>query len=494
MNTLKTVTSPYIPYSVKCITLAFDILALILGHYIAAVLTPPISQLLNRSFDTQLFWSATQNPNNVYMAVCAIIIFLFFNKGHYTTRMPWWSQVQFVLKTMAIAFLVFGFVSFFLKLKYSVFFTLVNFITASAMVILFRYIAIMIKNLIPGWRLPTVMIGDYTTVTDALYAFSADPSTGYDIEAVLFSDVAAEIVTLDNLPARYRAISIKGKGHTYLDFMKDHKDKFHIVSIESFRGENRDYVTKAIYDMGIAHALIPAFSRMNLYETHPQYFFGHDVMLLHTKPSIYSPFERTAKRMMDITLASMGAIIAIPILALMSISIKLEGQGGSLFYGGKRIGKNGKLFKCWKFRTMEPDSDHLLEEYLDSDPKIRAYWNKYRKLDHDPRITTRTAKIIRKASLDEVPQLWNVLIGDMSIVGPRPILEDEVEQYGDIIEEYKQVRPGITGLWQVSGRNAVSFARRVYWDSWYIRNWSLWSDIVIILKTVKVVLTRHGAS
>ncbi len=483
-----------IPNSIKTITVAFDLVALILGHYIAAYMTPFIGQMLSQNFSLDLFWSTAHEPEKLYMALCGVILFLFFNKGHYTSRMPWWSQVQFIVKVMVAAFLGFGFVSFTLKLEYSSLITLINFLTASALVISLRFGLIYIKNLIPGWRIPAVLIGDYTTVTDALYAFAADGSTGYNVTAVLFSDVTEDSVTVDNLPKKYRDITIEGKGHDYVDFMHAHKEKFHIVSIENFRGDNRDRVTKTLYDIGIAHALIPSFSRMSLYDTRPQYFFGHDVMLLNTKPYIYSPFGRTAKRLMDIALAGIALLFIVPILTIMSVFIKLEGQGGSLFYGGYRIGRGGKKFRCWKFRTMEPNSDHLLEEYLDSDPKIRSYWEKYRKLDHDPRVTTRTARLVRKASLDEVPQLWNVLIGDMSIVGPRPILEDEIELYGDILHEYKLVRPGITGLWQVSGRNAVSFARRVYWDSWYVRNWTLWSDIVIIIKTIKVVLTRHGAS
>jgi lipopolysaccharide/colanic/teichoic acid biosynthesis glycosyltransferase len=142
---------------------------------------------------------------------------------------------------------------------------------------------------------------------------------------------------------------------------------------------------------------------------------------------------------------------------------------------------------------MEPDSDQLLEKLLAEDPAAREEWERYRKLKNDPRVTTRTARLIRKASIDELPQLWNVLVGDMSLVGPRPILENEVAYFGESLNEYLQVRPGITGLWQVSGRNETSFERRVYWDSWYVRNWSIWGDIVILLKTLSVVVTGRGA-
>ena len=194
-------------------------------------------------------------------------------------------------------------------------------------------------------------------------------------------------------------------------------------------------------------------------------------------------------------LAIIALIIASPFMLIAAIMLKVEGQGGSVFYGGHRIGHQGKVFKCWKFRTMEPDSDHMLHEFLASNPKAKEEWDTFHKLKSfpDPRVTTKTAKFIRRTSIDELPQLWNVLKGDMSLVGPRPILENEVEIFGDAFHYYKQVQPGITGLWQVSGRNDVSFARRVYWDSWYVRNWSFWGDIVIMIKTLRVVFLGSGA-
>jgi undecaprenyl-phosphate galactose phosphotransferase len=143
---------------------------------------------------------------------------------------------------------------------------------------------------------------------------------------------------------------------------------------------------------------------------------------------------------------------------------------------------------------MEPDSDHLLYELLESDPEIKKDWDKYMKLKvDDPRVTTKTAKLIRKLSIDELPQLWNVFNGDMSLVGPRPILEREKNLLGDSYKNYIKTRPGITGLWQVSGRNDTSFQRRIYMDNWYIRNWSIWGDIVILIKTLKVVFKGSGS-
>ena len=192
---------------------------------------------------------------------------------------------------------------------------------------------------------------------------------------------------------------------------------------------------------------------------------------------------------MDIIGGFTALVIFAPVMLVVAVFLKIEGQNGSVFYGGYRIGRNGELFKCWKFRSMEPDSDHLLEALLESDPEIKKDWEKYQKLKvKDPRVTTKTAKIIRKVSIDELPQFWNVFIGQMSLVGPRPILEREKELLAKDYQNYIKVRPGITGLWQVSGRNDTSFQRRIHMDSWYIRNWSIWGDIVIIIKTIKVAL------
>jgi undecaprenyl-phosphate galactose phosphotransferase len=173
--------------------------------------------------------------------------------------------------------------------------------------------------------------------------------------------------------------------------------------------------------------------------------------------------------------------------------LKHEGMRGSVFYCGERVGRGGHLFRCWKFRTMDPGSEYLLYDYLEENPDAKKYWERYFKLPDDPRVRTRTARIIRKLSIDELPQLWNVIKGDMSLVGPRPILSEEIEAYGDRISEYYMVRPGVTGLWQASGRSNTSFQRRVLWDTWYVRNWSLWGDIVIIFKTLKSVIRGSGA-
>jgi len=176
---------------------------------------------------------------------------------------------------------------------------------------------------------------------------------------------------------------------------------------------------------------------------------------------------------------------------LIAIAIKLDSPG-TVFYRQMRLGKNGEPLTLLKFRTMHQHADKVLFAELARDPLLKDEWERYQKLKFDPRIT-RVGRFLRKFSLDELPQLWNIASGEMSLVGPRPIMLNQRELYGRIFEDYIQVSPGITGLWQVSGRNQTTFVRRAELDREYIQHWSLWLDIFILLKTIKVVLWQHGA-
>jgi len=200
--------------------------------------------------------------------------------------------------------------------------------------------------------------------------------------------------------------------------------------------------------------------------------------------------SRFLKRTFDIVGALSIITMLMPALAFLIFMVARD--GGNPIYGHERVGRNGRKFKCLKFRSMVVNSKEVLEEVLRTDPVARAEWDKDFKLKNDPRIT-RIGHFIRKTSLDELPQLWNVVRGEMSLVGPRPVIEDELERYAGDVDYYFMAKPGMTGLWQVSGRNDVDYETRVYFDSWYVKNWSLWNDIAILFKTIGVVLKRDGA-
>ncbi|MCC6264010.1 MAG: exopolysaccharide biosynthesis polyprenyl glycosylphosphotransferase [Bryobacterales bacterium] len=197
------------------------------------------------------------------------------------------------------------------------------------------------------------------------------------------------------------------------------------------------------------------------------------------------------KRFADVVFALVLILIALPFAILIALAILLETRGPILFKQS-RIGQNNRRFALWKFRSMAADSERLLESYLAEHPDLREEWNATHKLKDDPRVT-RVGRFLRRRSLDELPQLWNVLRGDMSLIGPRPIVDAEIPKFGRAFALYLKVKPGLTGLWQVSGRSDTSYRRRVELDSQYIRGWSLWLDLKIIWKTVGVVLRAHGA-
>ena len=197
------------------------------------------------------------------------------------------------------------------------------------------------------------------------------------------------------------------------------------------------------------------------------------------------------KRTVDLAIAVIGGALILPLVALLVIAIKLDSNGPA-FYSQTRIGRNGRKFRAWKFRTMVVDADRKLAEYLARNPELRNEWKKNHKLQKDPRVT-RVGKLLRKTSLDELPQLWNVITGDMSLVGPRPIVRDEIEKYGKVFPLYLSVRPGITGLWQVSGRSTTTYRTRVCLDAYYARNPSLLLDLYILARTPVVVFARTGA-
>lgn len=197
------------------------------------------------------------------------------------------------------------------------------------------------------------------------------------------------------------------------------------------------------------------------------------------------------KRAVDIAVAVLLGVLALPLMAVIAAAILLE-SGGPVLFGHMRVGKGGRRFRLWKFRTMVVDGEEILRRHLSGDPIRAREWTLTHKLRNDPRVT-RVGRLLRTTSLDELPQLWNVLRGDMSMVGPRPVVDDELNRYGDAASLYLRVRPGLTGLWQVSGRNDTTYKQRIEIDKHYIRRWSPALDALVLLKTVRVVIVGKGA-
>jgi len=198
-----------------------------------------------------------------------------------------------------------------------------------------------------------------------------------------------------------------------------------------------------------------------------------------------------AKRALDLALTIAGLVALAPLFLVLTLAIRLTSPGPA-FYGHDRYGRDGRVFKALKFRTMVQDGDLIFERYLQEHSEELSAWQRNQKLKNDPRVTA-IGRLLRRCSLDELPQLWNVLCGQMSLVGPRPIVSAEIPKYGRGFDLYTRVLPGITGLWQVSGRNNTTYEERVTFDEYYVRNWSIWLDAYILIRTVKTVLSAEGA-
>ncbi len=221
-----------------------------------------------------------------------------------------------------------------------------------------------------------------------------------------------------------------------------------------------------------------------------RFLFEQRRILMTTRNLLLEPANLVIKRTFDLIVGLLVFIPAAPLLALLALAVKLDSRGPA-FLRQERLGRGGRRFRCLKLRTMVVDAEERLAEVL-RDPEAKREWDTYRKLKNDPRVT-RVGRFLRATSLDELPQIVNVLVGDMSLVGPRPYLPREEEDMGGSGKHILRCRPGVTGLWQISGRTEVSFEGRLALESWYVRNWSLWVDITILLRTLPAVLGRRGA-
>lgn len=263
-----------------------------------------------------------------------------------------------------------------------------------------------------------------------------------------------------------------------------------VIEAEAMAGEHARRLIQSLRARGIDVAVAPSLTEVPVAGVQAQKFFSHDVVLLAPPAGLGRDLGHGAKRVLDVAVSLTLLLLAAP--AMLAVALAVKADGGPLLFGHQRVGHGGRMFRCWKFRTMVPNAEAVLKEVLAADPVRAEEWRQTLKLKNDPRVT-RFGDFLRSSSLDELPQLLNVLRGEMSLIGPRPVTKGELERYGDAQEYYLSVRPGITGLWQVSGRSDTSYTQRVMLDAWYVRNWSLWNDLLILLKTVPAVLRRSGA-
>jgi undecaprenyl-phosphate galactose phosphotransferase len=489
---MKKQTKLTIPLKLRLVIIALDIVAFVAAFY-ATVTLPMLSVGIQDVLRFRYDAAVLDERVYYYGILCALLLVSFANTGHYTRRIPWWGQVHFILKASLIALMVDGFTYFSMQYPFSRYLIIVNWVFVIAFLLMARQIAFYLIAFSKDWRLPVALLGDKQMIMDSMFAFYADGFTGYEVQAALLRDIEPDSFDLSFVPKSHPPISLEKVNGNFAEYIHKNPHYFYVFSLDGFRGGSRDTLMDALEEANVEYAIIPPIKRLHLHGMEPHYFFGNDVMLLHKHNKIETPLWRAVKRLMDIAVSGLALIPLALVLLVVVVMRKVERSSTPLFYGGERLGQNGKLFNCWKFCTMRTDGDALLADLLEKDANARAEWDKFQKLRNDPRIDSRISQILRKTSLDELPQIWNVFSGDMSLVGPRPILENQIADYGRSISSYTSVRPGLTGLWQVSGRNETSFQQRVNWDNWYIRNWSLWHDIIILFKTVRVLISGSGA-
>jgi Undecaprenyl-phosphate galactose phosphotransferase WbaP len=318
-----------------------------------------------------------------------------------------------------------------------------------------------------------VLVGAGANAQEAVAALQSEPGMGLNVVCLLDvatdpAGAAVELARWTNVPGVQFVLALEhGQNDLREDVLRQlARCKAHDVSV------------------------IPAMRGVPLYGTDMSYFFSHEVALLKLRNNLRYWPARWLKRGFDMLGALMLIVLLAPLLLYLALRIRVD--GGPAIFAHKRVGRGGELFRCYKFRTMQVDAEKRLRELLASDPAAQAEWDREFKLRNDPRVTA-IGRLLRRTSLDELPQLFNVVQGHMSLVGPRPVIEAELERYGDDVDYFLMVRPGMTGLWQVSGRNDVDYDTRVYLDTWYVKNWSPWYDVAILFKTVKVVFSRRGA-
>lgn len=406
----------------------------------------------------------------------------FAAKGHYTLKTPWWPQVVHILTACTASFTLSALVIYAWQVPADVAQDALLWFFMPLCLVFIRWIArnaLIRKGL---WAIPTVLAGHYEALFKLAQALKAETYLTYGVQRVFILD--ADDIKIENFKKLYP------QAHIHPEINSFSFRNSHVFFCPRDRAAAHDEILAELEKNNTHLAYVPPMEDHFLYGAELQRFFGHGVIALAPRRYAPSALSVFSKDILDKIVAAIALVLLSPVFLIISRAIRKD--GGPAIYGHRRIGRNGRPFTCLKFRSMVVNSREILNELLANNPDLRKEYEETYKLKNDPRIT-KIGKFLRKTSLDELPQLMNVLRGEMSLTGPRPIVEDEKKYYAERIHDYLSVKPGITGLWQVSGRNDTDYGQRVYLDSWYVRNWSLWNDMIILFKTILVVLKRKGA-
>ena len=346
-----------------------------------------------------------------------------------------------------------------------------------------RYVLLKLLKMSNMLMKPVILIGAGKTAEIVLQFFEGDLGYRYRIVGLLDDDPISQ-----ELPQKFLML---GKVSEAEKIIRDSGVKTVIITAPGMDSERLERLVAKIQPIVRDILFVPDLMMLPLGHVGVEPFYTEKVFMLSIRNNLARRRNRLAKRVFDLIATIGGGLLILPILLVLAILVGIDNKGRIIF-AHRRVGQNGRLFPCYKFQSMVPDAQDRLEEYLAQNPEARKEWEESFKLTNDPRVT-KLGAFLRKTSLDELPQLWNVLMGDMSLVGPRPIVMQEIDRYGDYIREYYMVPPGITGMWQVNGRSDTTYEERVAMDTWYVRNWSVWIDLVYLFKTIKTVFTGKGA-
>lgn len=457
-----------------------DFIAFNLGIFCAALIISLLYKNLNNYIPANEHLSRLE-AHLILSILC--VSWFWFRLRHYTYRKPFWFELKEILRTILIFAVIDLGITAFSKWQMSRNAWVLTWTSILILVPLFRFGTKKLLKRLKLWKKQCIIIGIGNNAQEAYRALTSEKSLGFDIQ-YFFSPTPKEaqrellgLRIIDNERLLWRTT--------------DRRNSQYIIALDDDQGKLREYWIKRLaVNKCRSVSVIPTTRGLPLNSTDMSFIFRYEVLLLRINNNLTKKSARLIKRVFDIACSLFIILLLSPVLVYLAIWVMKD--GGSPIYGHTRVGLNGRAFKCLKFRSMVKNSQEVLDHLLSTDPDAKAEWEKDFKLRNDPRIT-KVGHFLRKSSLDELPQLFNVLRGEMSLVGPRPITQEELDRYGDNKDYYLMAKPGITGLWQVSGRNDVDYETRVYFDAWYVKNWSLWNDIAILFKTIDVVLKKDGA-
>lgn len=470
------------PFTIGLLDVLAVILALVAGRAFVRLMghfTEPLS----------LDWTKS-STSLTFLLVGFLLLASFALRGQYNSRISVWEELRIIWGALVL------YASFNLALNFMVHAdpSRLPVVGMWAALMLFIPLARILSRAwllrVGLWTRGVLIVGDGEYAAEAFKMLKSEHQMGFEprgfmrsVEDKRFDQSLSEAGTLQVFPLHPQPEELA----------KELGCDTVVIALDSVNSLFLSRLTGRLLGHGLEVMVIPPVKGLPVHGVEAQDFFNQDMLVLKVRSNLTRPVSRFVKRGFDIVAATFFLVTVSPVFAYCAFRIWRE-DGGPVLYRQQRVGRRGSVFEMLKFRTMVSDADSILTQWkFDNSNLYLDYVRNNFKLCQDPRVL-KVGRWMRFTSLDELPQLWNVLVGDMSLIGPRPLLARELPEYlNEALYSYGQVRPGLSGVWQVSGRSGTTFKDRALMDMWYVRNWSLWIDIVILLKTIRVVLRRSGA-